>query len=69
MGLCGLLTFFQIHLFQKLLTGIPLECQTVRIQIRPDTLPGQICVSCLKKKNQQTTKDISLAGKEAVCCK
>ena len=32
--------FFSNHLFRKILSGIPSECQTVGIQIRPDVLSG-----------------------------
>ena len=35
---CLLLIFFQIQLFGKILSGIPLECQTVWIQ-SPDQAP------------------------------
>ena len=35
---CRLLIFFQNQLFQKFLSGIPSECQTDWIQIRPDIL-------------------------------
>ena len=39
--------FFQNQLFQKLISGIPSECQTVWIQIRPDKLSGLIWVHFL----------------------
>ena len=43
--------FFQNQLFQKILPGIPYECQTVWIQIRPDILlgliPGTNCLQML----------------------
>ena len=51
--------FFQNQLFQKILSGIPSECQTVWIPIRPDVLSGSIWVKTVCKGNQQTT----LAGK------
>ena len=48
---CRLLNFFS-QLFRKILSRIPLECQTVWIQVRPDLDPN-----CL----QMT---LSLVGKE-----
>ena len=36
--------FFKINFFQKILSGIQSECQTVLIQIRPDILSGLIWV-------------------------
>ena len=47
--------FFQSQLFLKILSGIPTECQTVWIQIRPDILSGQIWVQTVCKSYQQTT--------------
>ena len=32
--------FFQNQLFRKILSGIPSECQTVKIQMRPDIFPS-----------------------------
>ena len=52
--------FFQNQLFRKILSGIPSECQTVWIQIRPDILSGLIRVQTVSKGSQQTT----LVGKE-----
>ena len=52
---CRLLIFFQIPLFRKILSGIPSECQTVWIQIRPDILSGPIWVQTVCKGYQQTT--------------
>ena len=46
--------FFKI-IFLNLLSGIPLECQTVWIQIRPYVLLGLIWVQTVCKSYQQTT--------------
>ena len=46
--------FFQIQLFRKIISGIPSECQTVWIQIRPDVLWGLIWVQTVCKGNQTT---------------
>ena len=46
--------------FRKTLSGIPSECQTVWIQIRPDILSGLIWVQTVCKSYQQTI----LVGKE-----
>ena len=46
--------FFQNHLFRKNLSGIPSECQTVWIQIRPDILSGLIRVQSVWKGYQHT---------------
>ena len=54
--------FFYNQLFQKILSGIPSECQTVWIQIRPDTLSGLILVQTVCKCYQQTTS----VGKELI---
>ena len=35
---CRLLIFFQNKLFQKIISGIPSECQTDWIQTRPDKM-------------------------------
>ena len=51
---------FQNNLFQKILSGISAECQTVWIQIRPDESSGLIWVWTVCKGYQQT----ALAGKE-----
>ena len=51
---CRLL-FFQIQLFRKILSGIPSECQTVWIQIRPNLLLGLIWVQTVCESYQQTT--------------
>ena len=50
--------FFQNQLFGKILSGIPLECQTVWIQIRPDKMSGLIWVQTVCKDYQQ----IALGG-------
>ena len=57
---CRLLIFFLNHIYRKILLGIPSECQTVWIQIRPDALLGQIWVQSVCKSCQQT----ALVGKE-----
>ena len=60
MFFCRLLIFFQNYFFQKILSGISSECQTVWIQIRPDSLSGLIWVQTVCKGYQQTT----LVGKK-----
>ena len=52
---CHLLIFFQNQLFQKILSGIPSECQTDWIQIRPDILSGLMWVQSVCKGHQQKT--------------
>ena len=52
--------FFQNKLFRKNISGIPSECQTDWIQIKPDILSGLIWVQTVCKGYQQTT----LVGKE-----
>ena len=47
--------FSQNKLFRKTLSGIPSECQTDWIQIRPDILPGLIWVQTVCKSYQQAT--------------
>ena len=47
--------FFQNQIFRKILSGIPFECQTDWIQIRPDILSGLIWVQSVCKGYQQTT--------------
>ena len=47
--------FFQNQLFQKILSGIVSECQTVLILIRPDNLMGLIWVKTVCKGYQQLT--------------
>ena len=58
--LCCLLIFFKINFLEKFLSGIPSECQTVWIQIRPHDLSGLIWIQAVCKGYQQTT----LVGKE-----
>ena len=48
--------FFQNYFFQKILSGILSECQTVWIQIRADILSALIWVQTVCKGYQQTTK-------------
>ena len=51
---CSLVIFFKINFFfEKILSGIPLECQTVWIQIRPDILSGLVWVQTVCKGYQQ----------------
>ena len=52
---CCLLIFWQNQLFRKFLTGMPSDCQTVWIQIRPDILSGLIWVQTVSKGYQQAT--------------
>ena len=52
--------FFQNQLFRKIPSGIPSECQTGWIQIRPDVLSGLIWVQSVCKGYQQT----ALVGNE-----
>ena len=47
---------FKTNFFQKNLSRIPSECQTVWIQIRPDILSGLIQVHTVCKGYQQRTK-------------
>ena len=54
--------FFQNKLFRKILSGIPSECQTVWIQIRPNILSGLIWVQTVCKDYQQMTQ----RGKELI---
>ena len=58
--LMHLLIFFQNQLSQKILSGMPSECQTVCIQIRLNVLLGRIWFQTVCKSYQQTT----LVGKE-----
>ena len=53
---------FLNHFFEKNISGIPSECQTVWVQIRPDILSGLVWVQTVCKGYQQTT----LVGKDAV---
>ena len=56
--------FFKINFFSDNISGIPSECQTIWIQIRPDVLSGLIWVQTVCKGYQQTTKVATIAGKE-----
>ena len=47
--------FFQDKLFGKNLSGMPSECQTVWILVRPDILSGLIWVQTVCISYQQTT--------------
>ena len=42
--------FFQNQVFRKIISGIPSECQTDWIQIRPDILSGLICVQSVSRQ-------------------
>ena len=53
---------FQNQFFRKILSGIPSECQTVWIQIRPDIVSGLLCVQTVCKGFQQMT--LHVVGKE-----
>ena len=53
MPFCCQLIFFQINFFQNILSGIPYECQSVWIQIRPDLLLGLVWVQTVCKVYQQ----------------
>ena len=54
---CHLLIVFQNQLFRKILSGIPPDCQTCRIQIRPDILSGLIWIQTVCKSCQPMTLD------------
>ena len=56
---------FSKSTFQKILSGIPLECQTVWTLIRPDDLWGLIWIQTVCQDYQQTT----LVDKELRCSK
>ena len=47
--------FLKINFFEKNISGIPSECQTVWIEIRPNILYGLIWFQTVCKGNQQTT--------------
>ena len=53
---CRLLIFFKINFFQKILSGIPSECQIDWIHIRPDIILGLIWVQSVCKGYQQSTQ-------------
>ena len=46
---------FQNHFFRKIISGMPSQCQTVWIQIKPDVLLGLIWVQTVCKSYQQIT--------------
>ena len=50
-----LLIFFKINFFKKNLSGIPSECQTDWIQIRPDILSDLIWIQSVCNGHQQRT--------------
>ena len=54
------LFFFQNQLFQKSISGIPSECQTVWIRIRPDLLSGLIWVQTVCKGYQQPSDRVDV---------
>ena len=56
--------FFKINFFEKILSGMPSECQTVWIQIRPNNLLGLTWFHTVCKGYKQTTK--LAASKERV---
>ena len=63
--------FFQNKLFEKILSGIPSECQTVWTLIRPDVLSDLIWVQIVCQGYQQTTlvdKELILYATLLLCC-
>ena len=52
---CHLLIFFSKSTFSIFFRGIPFECQTDLIQIRPDVLSGLFWVQSVCKGYEQTT--------------
>ena len=59
--------FFLNQLFQNILLGIPSECLTVWIQIRPDVSSGLILIQTVCKIYQQTTK-VATSGERVNVC-
>ena len=59
---CRPLIFFKINFFEKNISGIPSECQSDWILIRPDILSGQIWVQSVCKGYEQT----ALVGNELI---
>ena len=55
---------FKIKFFKAILLGIPSECQTGRIQIKPKVLSDLIWVQSVCKGYQQMT----LRGNELIAC-
>ena len=47
--------FFQNQLFRKIISGLPSECKTIWIQIRPDVLLSLIWIQTVCIGYQQTT--------------
>ena len=62
-----MLGFFKNHLFLKNLSGIPSECRTIWIQIRPDVLSSLI--SDLGLNYLQSYPQMTVVGKELTLCK
>ena len=67
LGKFACLWIFLSKLFQKNLSGIPSDCQTVWIQIRPDVLSGLIWDQTVCKGNQQMTK-VATRGERVKFC-
>ena len=71
---CRLLFFFNINFLKKILSGIPSECQTDWIQIRPDKRSGLIWVQSVCKGYEQTAlvgrvnQGSSYGGDLGDCC-
>ena len=59
--------FFKITFFEKNPSGIPTECQTVSIQIRPEILSGLIWVQTFCKDYEQMTKFTACSQRGKVC--
>ena len=58
-----------MNFYLNILSGIPSECQTDWIQIRPDILSGLIWVQTVCKSYQQTTLvDNNQRSKIAISC-
>ena len=57
---CRLLTFSKFIFFQKILSGTVSECQTVRVQIKPDISMGliwfQTLLAKISSRRQNSTK-------------
>ena len=51
---CRLLIFFKIKFFEKILSALPSECQTILIQIRLDVLSSLIWIQPICKIYKQT---------------
>ena len=59
---CRLLIFFSKLVFSKILHGIPSECQSDGIQIRPDVWLGLIWVQTVCKSYEQTSLGVKVLG-------